>query len=51
MLRPAFFASDFHTYFLLKAPAGAAMLLPCGDGKEVTIDPRDMAAAAVAVLC
>ena len=26
------------------------MYLPCGDGKEATIDPRDIAAAAVAVL-
>ena len=50
MLRPAFFASNFHTYFLRKSPAGAAMFLPCGDGKEATIDPRDIASAAVAVL-
>ena len=50
MLRPAFFASNFHTYFLQKSSAGAAMYLPCGDGKEATIDPRDIAAAAVAVL-
>ena len=28
MLRPAFFASNFHTYFLRKSSAGAAMFLP-----------------------
>jgi uncharacterized protein YbjT (DUF2867 family) len=50
MLRPAFFASNFHTYFLRKSPVGAAMFLRCGDGKEATIDPRDIAAAAVSVL-
>ena len=40
---PGVLRVQLHTYFLQKSSAGAAMYLPCGDGKEATIDPRDIA--------
>jgi uncharacterized protein YbjT (DUF2867 family) len=50
MLRPGFFASNLHTMFLRPTATGAALYLPAGDGEELPIDPRDIAAVAARVL-
>jgi uncharacterized protein YbjT (DUF2867 family) len=50
MVRPGFFASNLHLYFLRQTATGGALYLPTGDGEELPIDPRDIAAVALMVL-
>jgi uncharacterized protein YbjT (DUF2867 family) len=49
ILRPSWFASNMLVPFLVDLGAGETVL-PAGDGKEAPIDPRDIAASAVATL-
>lgn len=50
MVRPGFFASNLHTMFMRPTAAGGALYLPTGDGEELPIDPRDIAAVVATVL-
>jgi uncharacterized protein YbjT (DUF2867 family) len=50
MVRPGFFASNLHLYFMRPTAAGGVLYLPTGDGEELPIDPRDIAAVVVRVL-
>jgi uncharacterized protein YbjT (DUF2867 family) len=50
MVRPGFFTSNLHLYFMRPTASGAALYLPTGEGEELPIDPRDIAAVVVRVL-
>lgn len=50
MVRPGFFASNLHLYFMRPTATGGALYLPTGDGEELPIDPRDIATVVRTVL-